>query len=87
MGLAEGSAGQDLRDSEAQFFTLQTRMLKLREQKGFRHASLGRAKVRTQLPDPPLQILSTISYDEQFGDIEQPRGNKEPLATSLMERV
>lgn len=77
VGLAEGSA--HLRDSKTQFFTLQTRMLKLREWKGLGHShtSLGRAKVRTQSSEPPLQILSTISYDEQFGEIKQPRGNKE----------
>lgn len=60
-------------------FTLKTRMLKHREWKGLAHSgiSLEMAKVRTLSAESSLQILSTISYDEQFGEIGQPRGNKE----------
>lgn len=53
-------------------------MLKLRGWKGLgsSHTGLGKAKERTQSSEPPLQILSIISYDKQFGGLEQPRGNK-----------
>lgn len=64
--VAMRSAGKDWGVSATQSFTLQTRMLKLRGRKKLAHShlSLGMAQVRTQSSELPLQILSTISYDE-----------------------
>ena len=66
VGIAMRSAGKDWGVSATQSFTLHTQMLKLRGRKKLAHShiSLGMAQVRSQSSEPPLQILSTVSYDE-----------------------